>query len=136
MPSPSLTLIDQLRRMVAEPTQDTYTDGLLSAFLARYPLPDASGRTPTDAAWAGAWDANRAAADVWEEKAATLAGNFDFAADGGSYKRSQAHAQALQMARMYRGRRTTGALVMQVQPRPESAPGLMDWLGNTPEDDD
>lgn len=136
MPAPSFTLIDQLRRMVAEPTQDTYTDGLLSAFLARYPLPDASGYAPTHPAWAGAWDANQAAAAVWEEKAATLAGNYDFAADGGRYQRSQAHAQALQMARMYRGRRSTSALVLKVQPRPKDAPGLMEWLGNAPEDDD
>ena len=40
MPTPSLTLIDQLRRMVAEPEQDTYTDALLSAAIARHPLPD------------------------------------------------------------------------------------------------
>ena len=136
MPAPSFVLIDQLRRMVAEPAQDTYTDDLLSALLLRYPLPDASGYAPTDTAWAGAWDANRAAGDVWEEKAAALAGDFDFSADGGRYSRSQAHAQALQMARMYRGRRSTGALVLQAQPRPESAPGLMAWLGNAAEDDD
>jgi hypothetical protein len=58
MPTPPLTLIDQLRRMVAEPTQDTYTDDLLGSYLAAYPLPDSAGALPTDTAWLGAWDAN------------------------------------------------------------------------------
>ena len=135
-PTPGLSLIDQLRRMVAEPSQDTYTDDLLTAYLTRYPLPDASGYTSDDTAWAGAWDANAAAADVWEEKAAAFAADYDFSADGGDYKRSQAHANMLQMARTYRGRRRTSALVLKAQPRPETAPSLMAWLGNAPEDDD
>ena len=134
MPTPSLTLIDQLRRMVAEPEQDTYTDALLSAAIARHPLPDVDGYAPTNTAWAGAWCINSAAADVWEEKAAALAGDFDFSADGGDYKRSQAHAQMMGMARAYRSRRSTSALVLRAQPRPETAPGLTAWIGNLPEE--
>lgn len=134
MPTPSLTLIDQLRRMVAEPEQDTYTDALLSAAIARHPLPDADGYAPTNTAWAGAWCINSAAADIWEEKAAALAGDFDFSADGGDYKRSQAHAQMMGMARAYRSRRSTSALVLRAQPRPETAPGLTAWIGNLPEE--
>ena len=134
MPTPSLTLIDQLRRMVAEPTQDTYTDALLSAAIARHPLPDNLGYMPDNTAWAGAWCINSAAADIWEEKAAALAGDFDFSADGGDYKRSQAHAQMMGMARAYRSRRSTSALVLRAQPRPETAPGLTAWIGNLPEE--
>ena len=134
MPTPSLTLIDQLRRMVAEPEQDTYTDALLSAAIARHPLPDNLGYMPDNTAWAGAWCINSAAADVWEEKAAALAGDFDFSADGGDYKRSQAHAQMMGMARAYRSRRSTSALVLRAQPRPETAPGLTAWIGNLPEE--
>lgn len=135
-PVPSLPHVDQLRRMTAEPLDGSgYSDADLTTYLQRYPLPDSAGAAPANAGWTGAWDANRAAADLWEEKAAALAGDFDFAADGGNYKRSQAHAQALQMARMYRSRRATGVLVLQAQPRPEGAPGLADWIGNTPEGD-
>jgi hypothetical protein len=139
MATPSLTLIDQLRRMVAEPTQDTYTDGLLSATLQRYPLPDSNGYISTDTLWAGAWDANAAAADVWEEKAAAFAADFDFAADGGDYKRSQVQANMLQMARMYRGRRSTSALVLTAQPPPERVDAihsLYPWIGNLAEEAD
>ena len=134
MPTPSLTLIDQLRRMVAEPEQDTYTDALLSAAIARHPLPDNLGYMPDNTAWAGAWCINSAAADVWEEKAAALAADFDFSADGGDYKRSQAHSQMMGMARTYRSRRSTSALALRAQPRPETAPGLTAWIGNLPEE--
>ena len=136
-PVPGLTHIDQLRRMTAEPLDGSgYSDADMTAYLQRYPLPDGAGALPDDATWTGSWDANRAAADVWEEKAALFAADFDFAADGGDYKRSQVYAQMLQMARTFRSRRQTGALVLKVQPKPEGAPGLMDWLGNAPEDDD
>lgn len=135
-PVPGLTHIDQLRRLTAEPLDGSgYSDTDLTAYLQRYPLPDGAGALPDDATWTGSWDANRAAADVWEEKAALFAADFDFAADGGDYKRSQVHAQMLQMARTFRSRRSTGALVLKAQPKPEGAPGLMDWLGNAPEDD-
>jgi len=136
-PVPSLPHVDQLRRMTAEPLDSSgYDDATLAAYLQRYPLPDGAGALPDDATWTGAWDANMAAADLWTEKAALFAADFDFAADGGDYKRSQVHSQMLTMARTFRARRQTGALVLKAQPKPEGAPGLMDWLGNAPEDDD
>ena len=128
--------VARLRRLVAEPTTDTYTDIDLSEYISRYPLDDADGYVPTDIGWAGNWDLNLAAADVWEEKAAMVAANFDFAADGGDYKRSQAHAQMLAMASRYRSRRATSALVLVATPPPEAAPGVDEWLGNAPEDSD
>ena len=75
--------VARLRRLVAEPTTDTYTDIDLNEYIDRYPLDDADGYVPTDIGWAGNWDLNLAAADIWEEKAAAGAANFDFAADGG-----------------------------------------------------
>ena len=134
-PTPSLTLIDQLRRMVAEPTQDTYTDDLLGSYLAAYPLPDANGYAPTDTAWAGVWDSALAAAQVWEEKAAAFAGDYDFSADGGSYQRSQVYAQMMATARSFRARRKTSVLVLTAQPPPDAVDRDA-WLGNAPEDDD
>lgn len=137
MATPTADMIAQLRRMAAEPiTSDTYTQADLSAIIARYPLNDTAGLTPTDTLWAGNWDLNRAAADVWDEKAAAVASAFDFAADGGDYKRSQLYAQYAQSARRYRAKRQTGALVLVATPAPAAAPGLDEWLGNAPEDDD
>ncbi len=137
MATPTADMITQLRRMTAEPlTSDTYAQADLSAIIARYPLNDAAGHKPTDTLWTGAWDLNRAAADVWDEKAAAVAGAFDFAADGGDYKRSQLYAQYAQSARRYRAMRQTGALVLIATPEPAAAPGRDEWLGNAPEDDD
>ena len=135
-PVPSLPHVDQLRRMTAEPLDSSgYDDATLAAYLQRYPLPDGAGALPDDATWTGAWDANMAAADLWTEKAALFAADFDFAADGGDYKRSQVHSQMLQMARTFRSRRRTGVLVLKATPPPEGAPGLNDWIGNAPEGD-
>lgn len=135
-PAPSLLLIDQLRRMVAEPTTDTYDDATLAAYLTRYPLRDAAGAWPEDAAWVGFWDVNQAAADVWEEKAAAVAADFDFSADGGQYSRSQVHAQMLAMARRCRARRAAAAVEMTVYPPPGRSWQGQAWIGNLPEDDD
>ena len=130
-------MIAQLRRMAAEPiTSDTYTQADLSTIIARYPLNDTAGLKPTDTLWAGNWDISRAAADVWDEKAAAVAAAFDFAADGGDYKRSQQYTQYVQSARRFRAMRQTGALVLVATPAPAAAPGLDEWLGNAPEDDD
>lgn len=135
-PTPPAVLIAQLRRMVAEPTAAAYTDDLLSAALARWPLRDGLGLRPDDAGWTGRWDVNQAAADIWEEKAAALAADFDFSADGGQYSRSQAHAQMLGMARRFRARREAGSVPLIANPPMEGAGSLRTWIGNLPESDD
>ncbi len=137
-PTPTTDMIARLRRMTAEPlTSDTYTQGDLQEAIVRYPVLDANGTEPDDYGWLGAWDINQAAADVWEEKAAQLATNFDFAADGGDYKRSQQHAQMLAMARRYRSMRQSGALELKAYPRPLGAVRLEGgWIGNLPEIDE
>lgn len=134
-PTPPLMLIDQLRRMVAEPVQETYSDALLGEYLARYPLPDGTGNAPTDAAWTGRWDANQAAAGLWEEKAAAFAADYDFSADGGQYSRSQVHAQMLMTARNFRARREAGSVPLIANP-PASARDRYAWIGNLPQEDD
>jgi hypothetical protein len=132
-PTPTADQIAQLRRMVAEPDATTYSTPVLSAILAGYPLPDTEGRDSDDATWVGTWDLNQAAADIWQEKAAAVAVNFDFAADGGDYKRSQVAAQMLKMAQTYRAKRSTGSLVLKATPKPLGAVRLEGWIGNLSE---
>ncbi len=136
MAVPTLALINRLRRLTAELASETYTDEDLTAYLETYPLADADGYVSTDTAWAGNWDINQAAADIWQEKAALLAADFDFAADGGDYKRSQAYQQTLAIARMFRSRRQSGTLTMIATPKPLGATSLLEYIGNLPEDDD
>ena len=122
----TLEQIDRLRRMVSEPTQDMYSDSALEAYLTRYLLPDDNGELTLV-------DFNRAAADVWDEKAATFAADFDFSADGGQYSRSQVHGQMLTMARRFRARRAASAVPLTVYP---PLAERETWIGNSPEEDD
>lgn len=52
---------------------------------------------------ASAYDLNRAAADIWRQKAAHYASAYDVAADGHKLTRSQLMAQAAQMVTFYEG---------------------------------
>ena len=66
--------------------------------------------------WIATYDLNAAAADVWDEKAGTLAANFDFSADGSNFSRSQAYEQALKQAGRYRARRSKTTITMRPDP--------------------
>lgn len=136
MATVSAAMVAWLRRLTAEPLESsTYSDSALVATIERYPLPDAAGVAPTATAWAGAWDIHPAAADIWEEKAAAVAAAFDFAADGGDYKRSQVYAQMVQQARRFRAMRQPSTYRMVAEPPPSGAVKLESWIGNLPEEE-
>ncbi len=131
-------LIPRLRRMTGEVSTGTYSDVEMAAFIELYPLEDARGEGPwieseTDPGtlevnpdWTATYDMNAAAADIWAEKAATPSQDFDFSADGASYHRSQAYAQAMQQSRYYRSRRSIRTITLRPEP----------LLQGTEEDDD
>lgn len=115
-------LVTQLRRMVAEPDgANGYTDDVLAAALARHPLPDVLGRGPTHLLWTPGYDTAAAAAVIWGEKAAALAGRFDFTTDGSEFKRSQAYAQARQQEAYWRSRRVALPRVLAARINPPPA---------------
>lgn len=89
----------QLRRMAALDAADpAYTDKILTDILD---------------SWSG--DLNAAAAVIWDEKAAKVSGSYDFAADGGDYKRSQLVDQYLIQASKFRARAAFGFIDEQEQ---------------------
>lgn len=99
--------LKMFRRMIAEPTLETYDDDTLTAYVEAHPLDDAAGNAPTDADWEPTYDLNRAAAAIWDEKAAFEANSYDFSSGSGgnaTYNRSQLFKQARQMARYFRRR--------------------------------
>jgi hypothetical protein len=108
----------QVRRMTNEPDDEgTYDDEAIAAYIEAYPLVDENGEAPRvpdeltgemeeNPDWTATYDLHAAAADIWDEKAAVVAGDFDFSADGGSYTRSQAYQQMMQSARYHRSRRS------------------------------
>ena len=121
--------VTRLRRMVDEDDETTYTDADLTDYIERYPAIDARGQvpltwdtstippTPVDnPRWIPTYDLHAAAADIWNEKAALLAGDYDFSADGGSYSRSQAFQQAQKAARFHLSRRKMGTVKLVMSP--------------------
>ena len=120
--------VARLRRMVGEPTTTTYSDDDLEGYIERYPLEDARGEYPTvesettpgtleeNPDWTATYDLNAAAAEIWAEKAATLAQDYDFKADNANYKRSQAYEQAMKQSRYYQSRRSWRMIEMRPEP--------------------
>ena len=115
----------RLRRMIAEPTTTTYSDALLTAAVERYPVMDSAGEFPTEIDgdanddWTETYDLFAAAADLLEEKAATMLTAFDFNADNGSFRRSQQYDHMMDMARRFRARRQPATFRMQAEPKPD-----------------
>jgi len=108
--------IQAVRRMTGV-SVDEYPDVVLADIIARYPLPDTNGVFPEENEWTPRYDLNAAAADVWAEKAAALAAQYDFDADGAAFKRSQAYEQAMKQARYYRSRRSLHTVRLRAYPR-------------------
>jgi len=109
--------ISQIRRMVNEPTATIYSDAMIRAFIEDHALVDAEGYSPDQDNWTATYDLNAAAADIWEEKSAGRADDFDFNADGGSYTRSQSYEQAMKQARYFRSRRGLKTIGMEPTPK-------------------
>lgn len=131
--------IARLRRMVAESGTATYTDSLLVSAISGYPLPDAAGEWPllssgsVNTAWVATYDLAAAAGAIWEEKAAAVATNFDFTADGATFHKSQVFEQYNKQARVWRARRAPGSHHLAVYP---SVTVQDVWIGNLAEQDD
>ena len=138
-------MIEKVRRKTQELDTTTYDNERIADYIERYPLLDEQGEPPytldtstqpptedANADWIVTYDLNMATADIWEEKAAALAGNYDFSADGGRYNRSQAFNQALQMAQRYRSRRQPRTHTLHKWPE---EPDPQTYVGNLAEDD-
>jgi hypothetical protein len=138
--------IATVRRMVAEPATTTYSDALITTFIEAYPLQDERGELPytwssatppaqvVNDRWVATYDLNAAAADIWQEKAGSLAALYDFAADGGNYSRSQAFEQAMKQARYFRARkRPASAQMIKFPDEGTGSDVSYQWIGNLPE---
>jgi len=79
--------VAQLRRMVAEPDDTTYTDEMLGAIIDGY----GEGAAPLASS----------AQDVWLQKAASYAELVNISEGGSSRANGQLHTNALTMAKLY-----------------------------------
>lgn len=139
--------IAQVRRMVNEPSETTYTDDDITTYIESYPLLDERGEVPytwdtstspptqdDNDDWIPTYDLHAAAADIWEEKASVVAADFDFRADGGQYSRSQVYEQYMKQCRFHRSRRTPTTHQGIMFPEPDSGISNDHWVINMPED--
>jgi hypothetical protein len=94
-------LVAQLRRMVSEPTDTTYTDELLWSMIEAQSVKDADGYSPDDDDWTATYNIYKVAADIWAEKASGYVTQHDFDADGGKFNRSQKYQNAIRMSQFY-----------------------------------
>ena len=115
--------------MTAEAGSATYTDADLIAAIERYPVADDDGTEPAATAWVPTYDLARAATEIWEEKAASVAANFAFDADGASFQKQQQHEQYMRQARLYNSRRVSGAWESETirDARRLAAPQVGNW---------
>lgn len=119
--------IATVRRMVDEPTTAVYDDDAITAFIEEFPKVDRFGnekyewdtttQPPTASLnpdWLEDYDLNAAASKVWAEKAALLAEDYDYVADGASLNRCQPFAHARKMAAYFKSRSCAKGLPLKV----------------------
>lgn len=128
--------IERLRRMVAEPDQSgDYTNTTLRGYIEAAPMFDTDGNEPTDDDWVETYDLNAVAAQIWEEKAAVVAQDYTYSADGASYNRSDVYSQYMKHARRYASKRNP-TTIRAVQWPPPNRAEVEAWIGNAAEEDD
>jgi len=108
--SATVSMVERLRRMINEPDTTTYGHDDLSTIVERYPVIDSAGLSLDDSDWTPTYDLDAAAAEVWAEKAAAVAGDFDFTADGATYNRSQVYDAYMKLHRRFNARRKPGTI--------------------------
>lgn len=139
----------ELRRMTALSADDaTYTDDALDSLIERYPLLDERGVAPytydttTDPptqvatmGWYPGYDLHMAAADIWEEKAAAVASDFDYPvaeSQPGVARHSQVYDHYMKQARRHRALRQARTAQLIAWPGPNRRGNSA--VGNWPEE--
>ncbi len=97
-------MIARLRRMIAEPTEATYTNEDLETLIEETACVDSDGYPPDNDNWTATYDLNKVASEIWGEKASALADEFDYNADGGNYRKNQKYQNALNLSAYYASR--------------------------------
>jgi len=123
-------MVAELRRMINELDATTYDDDTLELYIERYPVLDVLGRDPQeisyltspptlseDSNWIPTYDLHAAAADIWQEKSATVAEDYNFTADGGTLARGDVQRHYQEQARFHLSRRKTKTTRLWVEPR-------------------
>ena len=123
-------MVSKLRRMIDEPDDDIYDDDTLEEYIESYPTIDSLGTNPLEVDytttpptlsevddWIPTYDLHAAAAEIWQEKSAAVAEDYNVTADGSTLARSQVQEQYLRQSRYHLSRRKAGTTTLRVEPR-------------------
>lgn len=91
----------KLEIMVQASTEPTLSTDEVQLLLDSVKLVDSENRLPTDAAWEGNYDLNRAASQGWEWKAGKVASWYAFSDSGSSFNRQQVYDHCMAIAKRY-----------------------------------
>ena len=122
IPDPKPEVLARLRRMVAEPTEATYTDVDLIALIKAFPTAQRVGQNQwvvnSSRIDVVVWDLHAAAAQIWEEKVAALIGQgaYDITADGQTLHRDQKLQQYRAQVAYHTARRRVRSVKILVAP--------------------
>ena len=122
IPDPKPEVLARLRRMVAEPTEATYTDADLIALIKAFPTAQRVGQNQwvvnSSRIDVVVWDLHAAAAQIWEEKVAALIGQgaYDIDADGQTLHRDQKLQQYRTQVAYHTARRRVRSVKILVAP--------------------
>ena len=133
--------------MVNESDETTYDDDAIQGYIETYPLLDERGEEPytwdtstspptqdENEDWVVTYDLHAAAADIWEEKAATRADYYDYSTEGKvQASDSQRYEQMMKMARYHRSRRSMKTITQHKWPEEDETKRV--WIGNLAEED-
>lgn len=96
----------RLRIDVAADSRPVLSQAVLDTILDDARVIDPNGRRPTDPAYVPTWNLAYAARRGWEAKAALVAGDFTFSADGASYSKGDVLANIERMISLWRAKDT------------------------------
>lgn len=94
----------RLARMVAADVRPVLDDAALEDLLDQGQVQDAVGLWPTDTGWTETYDLNASALEGWRWKAAQVAADFTFSADGASYDKGAVLANIEKMVALYQSK--------------------------------
>jgi len=120
--------------MIAEPTAATYSDEDLTGYIEAYPIRDGDEEAPylwdgdsweDNPDWDPTYDLNAAAAEIWLEKAAGLAGEYDAEVNEGGVslyqKKSDRYEHAMKMHRRYQSKRVIESFAIRAVDDPDTS---------------
>lgn len=104
----------RLSNMTGASSRPVLSDAQVESLLDLHLVMDPTGLKPADTGYVPTWDLNAAAAEGWGWKAATVAGDFTFSADGASYSKADVLAHCAEREAFYAGK-VRGSMALGLQ---------------------